>query len=109
MAVDPEALNRIFADDRATQREVLQKFASQLDEIFTGFNTAFGQGDLDGVRFHSHKLKSSARTVGADSLADLCFALETAARNTQWAEIDALTGDLKPAIDRVRDYVKGFQ
>ncbi len=107
-AVDPEALNRIFADDLAMQREVLHKFASQLEDIFAEFNTAIGQGDIEGVRFQSHKLKSSARTVGADSLADLCSALESAARNTEWTEINALAVDMQSAVERVKDYVRTF-
>jgi len=105
-AVDPEALNRIFIDDRALQQDVLQKFVFQMDDILAEFETALGQGDVERVRFHSHKLKSSARTVGANSLADLCFALETAARKTNWVEINGLAGDLKPAVARIKDYVK---
>jgi CheY-like chemotaxis protein len=103
---DPEALNRIFADDPGAQQEVLNKFVSQTDEILDQFEAALSQRDVESVRFYSHKLKSSARTVGANFLADLCFALEVAARDTNWTEIDSLAGDLKPAIERVKHYVK---
>jgi HPt (histidine-containing phosphotransfer) domain-containing protein len=106
--VDPEALTLIFADDHSAQLDVLRKFVVQTDEIYHQFESAFGQRDLEEVRFHSHKLKSSARTVGANHLADLCFALETAARNRKWSEIDALTGDLQAAIEAVKNYVNGF-
>ena len=85
---------------------LLQKFASQADEISAEFETAFMQHDLEQVRFHTHKLKSSARTVGANSLADLCFALETAARNDKWKEINGLAGDMKPEVDYVKDCIK---
>jgi len=107
-AVDPEVLNRIFADDHKAQQLVLQKFVSQADEILVEFETALSQGDVKQVRFHTHKLKSSARTVGANPLADLCFSLETAAHNSEWAEIEDLAGNLKPAVDLVKDYAKGF-
>jgi CheY-like chemotaxis protein len=107
-AVDPEVLSCIFEDDHDTQQDLLQKFVLQLNEIFSEFEAAFGQNDSDQVRFHSHKLKSSARTVGANSLADLCFALEKAARNSDWTEINGLASDLKPTIEHVKDYVKQF-
>lgn len=107
-ALDPEALNAMFANDHAAKQEILQNFITQLQEIFAGFEVAFRQRDFEKVRFHSHKLKSSARVVGANTLADLCIELETAAVNKEWAEIDAITADLKPAIDHVRDYVKEF-
>ena len=108
-AIDPEALSRIFENDHDSQQLLLQQFITQTKEIFSKFETAYRQRDFEQVRFHSHKLKSSARTVGAHSLADLCLALEMAARNTDWTEINGLAGDLKPAVERVEDYVKRFQ
>ena len=107
-ALDPEALNDIFANDHAAQQNILQNFVTQMDEIFAEFEVAFRQRDFEQVRFHSHKLKSSARIVGANTLADLCLKLETAAGNKEWAEIDVVAADLKPAIDHLRDYVKEF-
>ncbi|HEY5774472.1 MAG TPA: PAS domain S-box protein [Xanthomonadales bacterium] len=106
--VDPAALNHIFADDRVAKQDLLQKFVSQMDDVFVEFETALKQRDVERVRFHSHKLKSSARMIGANLLADLCFAMETAARDTNWAEINEVAGDLKPAADSVKDYVKTF-
>lgn len=107
-AIDPEVLNRIFENDHDTQQDLLEKFVAQSDEIFSEFEVAYGKRDSDQIRFHSHKLKSSARTVGAHSLGDLCFALEKAARGSNWIEIDGLASDLKPAIEHVRGYVKKF-
>ena len=107
-AIDPEVLNHIFENDHDTQQDLLQKFVSQSNEILSEFEVAYRQRDFDQVRFHTHKLKSSARTVGANSLADLCFALEKAARNSNWTEISGLGNDLKPAIEHVKDYVKRF-
>jgi len=108
LAVDPQALGEIFADDRGAQQELWQKFVSQMDEELVEIETAYRQRDIDQVRFHSHKLKSSARMVGANQLADLCFTLETAAHDANWAEIDEVAGDLKPTADTVKDYVNGI-
>jgi PAS domain S-box-containing protein len=108
LAVDPQALGEIFADDRGAQQELWQKFVSQMDEELIEIETAYRQRDIDQVRFHSHKLKSSARMVGANLLADLCFTLETAAHDANWDGIDAVADDLKPAADNVKEYVKGI-
>jgi CheY-like chemotaxis protein len=107
-AVDPKALNDIFADDRAAQLDLLQSFVSQVDEILAELETAFLQRDIEQVRFHSHKLKSSARAVGANTMADLCFTLEAAAKNGAWVEIDTAAPELKPAAEHIRAYVDGF-
>ena len=106
--IDPEALARIFGDDHAAHLDILQKFVSQTDDIITGLEAAYDQHDAEQVMFHAHKLKSSARTLGADKLADLCLALETAGRNTNWSDIHELAGNMRPEMERVRDYVNGF-
>jgi PAS domain S-box-containing protein len=106
--IDPEALVRIFGDDRVAQLNILQKFVSQTEDILADLETAYGEHDAQQVKFHAHKLKSSARTLGADQLADLCLALEVAGRNANWSEIDKVAGDTGPALDQVRDYVNGF-
>ncbi len=106
--VDPRALSLIFADDRVAQLELWEKFVSQMDEELVEIEIAYRQRDIEQVRFHSHKLKSSARMVGANRLADLCFSLETSAHDTNWAGIDDVAGDLRPAADSVRKYVNGI-
>jgi two-component system sensor histidine kinase/response regulator len=106
--VNPEALYQIFADDRGAQRDLLQKFVTHTDEIFADFEAACSQRDAEQVRFQSHKLKSSARTIGANKLADLCFALEDAGRHSNWVEIEYLASHMKPAVDLVRAYVNQF-
>jgi HPt (histidine-containing phosphotransfer) domain-containing protein len=108
LAVDPRALSLIFADDRGAQQELWQKFVTQMDEELAEIETAYRQRDIDQVRFHSHKLKSSARMVGANLLADLCFSLETAAHDTNWAGVDDVMGGLRPAADSVKEYVEGI-
>ena len=108
MALDPWALDQIFADDHGAQRELLNKFVAQMDDVLLQITTAHKQRDSEKVRFHSHKLKSSARMVGANMLADLCLELETAAHDTNWAQIDSAAGELGPAADSVKVYVKDF-
>ena len=107
-AVDPSALNLVFEGDRASQKDILQKFMAQADSILVEVEAAHSQRDSGQIRFQSHKLKSSARTVGAGLLADLSFELELAARESDWDEIDGLVANMRPAVEAVRDYVQGF-
>ena len=103
--INAAALTGIFGDDDAVKLGIMQKFAVQAEEIVEVLEAAYGQRDAEKVSFHTHKLKSSARTVGADDLADICFALEVAGRNTDWSEIDSLFVGLRPAMKRVKDYI----
>ena len=103
--IDPAALNSVFGDDVAAHARILKKFASQSEEILSGIESAFEQRDEEQVSFLSHKLKSSARTVGADNLSDLCLALETASQHPDWDEIDILAPGMRPEVERVKRYV----
>jgi len=57
------------------------------------------------VAFHAHKLKSSARAVGAYELADLCEILETAGKAGEWDEIDLFSAQMRPAQVRILNSV----
>ena len=74
-------------------------------DIIADFDTAYGQRDAEQVAFQAHKLKSSARTVGADNLAGLCVTLELMSLDADWTGIDRLHPELRPALEQVKNYV----
>ena len=106
--IDPQALARILGDDPVLHRTFLKKFVPQSQAIVSDIAAAYSNHDSDQVRFFAHKLKSSARAVGADRLADLCLALESAGRDGNWDEIDHLHGELVPAMTAVATYIDGL-
>ena len=57
---------------------------------------ACAAGDIAGAVAQAHKLKSSARTVGALALGDLCERIEAAGK----AGDDEALGRLLPAFER---------
>jgi len=103
--IDPDALASVFGDDTAMHLNILQKFATQAEDVLVEFETAYDQHDAGQVAFHAHKLKSSARIVGANSLADLCFDLEVAGRKEDWDEIDRLSPQLRPCMKRAEECI----
>ncbi len=103
--IDPQALVDVFGEDTARQLDILHKFVTQTEDIITDFNAAYGQRNAEQVSFQAHKLKSSARAVGANCLADLCLALEHASRDDDWTGIDSLFPQLRTAAERVKEYV----
>ncbi|MGA9573230.1 MAG: PAS domain S-box protein, partial [Lysobacterales bacterium] len=107
-AVDPQNLRNIFGDDNDAQLNMLQKYVKQTDEMIVCFEEAYEQHDSEQIMFHAHKFKSSARTVGANRLADLCLALQEAARDANWEDIESLSAHLRPAVLDVQHYVNEF-
>ncbi len=103
--LDSGPMDEIFGDDAVAKTNILHKFAAQAEQIVVEFEAAFKQHDTEKVSFHSHKLKSSARTVGANELADACLAMELAGRKADWKEINSLSPQMRPAMEWVRDYI----
>lgn len=103
--IDMTVLARLFGDDISSQHDLLRQFVPKAEEDIAEFEAALEQRSAEQVSFFAHRLKSPARTVGANSLADLCLALEIAGRDTDWAEIDRLALDLNPTMKRVKAYI----
>jgi PAS domain S-box-containing protein len=103
--IDPSALKSVFGDDEATFIEILKDFVepatSNVDEI----DAALTEHSADGVAKAAHKLKSSARSVGANDLADLCQVLEAAGNAEDWSEIDKAALRLSDTFQKVVDYI----
>jgi CheY-like chemotaxis protein/HPt (histidine-containing phosphotransfer) domain-containing protein len=106
--VDVTALAAVFGDDEAARLGLLRKFALQAEAIVDAFEAACGARDAEQVRFHAHKLKSSARTVGANELAEVCFTLEQAGRVSDWEQIDAEGGRMRAQMQRVKAWVEAL-
>ncbi len=103
--IDHDALKQIFGDDIVAQSGILKKFSEQAEQVITDFENGYEQRDADQVAFHAHKLKSSARTVGANQLADACYAMEMAGREQNWDKIDKLATQMRPIMERVKNYI----
>ena len=106
--VDPSALKSVFGDDDETFREILGDFVgparSNIDEIMS----AVEEVSSKGVGTAAHKLKSSARAIGAISLADACQALETAGHEDDWETINRIAPTLSALFADIKSYIDGL-
>lgn len=98
----------MFGDDDDTFKEILNEFiepgSSNVEEI----KAAFADRSAKQVASAAHKLKSSARAIGANYLADLCLGLETASKEDDWSVIDQDAPKLDSAIEDVIFYIKAL-
>ena len=79
-AFDNEAIARNVGGNPASHRLLLQRFVAQAWQIVEEIKLGFDNADARVVGAMGHKLKSSARTVGANALADICVELEKAGK-----------------------------
>ncbi|MFZ1712277.1 MAG: ATP-binding protein [Nitrosomonas sp.] len=78
--LDIEVLKKLIGDDPAMIAEFLQDFHLSAAAIAEQITPALRNGQFEAVQAAAHKLKSSARSVGALVLGDCCAAMESAAK-----------------------------
>ncbi len=107
-SIDIESFKRLVGDDLALLRELLADFERAAFEALAAIDRYEAGKDGGRLTACAHKMKSSARSVGAQELGDAFSQLEDAAECEDWPrvarDIAALRGQwrgLKAAIDRL--------
>ncbi|WP_395018608.1 ATP-binding protein [Dongia sp.] len=104
-AIDARAIKDMFGEDPGTFKEILGSFLEPSRQIVAEIEAAHGKRDAGEVRSSAHKLKSSARSIGAHALADLMVALEAAGKAQDWTRIDALAPTARAEFLKVEHYI----
>ncbi len=105
-AIDPRALKDVFGDDDETFKEILQDFVEPSKAIVKDIEDAFNDKKAEDIGAAAHKLKSSARSAGANELADLCSELEKAGKGGDMGTIETLYPSLAELMDAVVEYIE---
>jgi two-component system cell cycle response regulator DivK len=79
-AIDVSALEALIGNDPVVILEFLSAFRVSAAKIALELKTAYADGQVEQVGRQAHKLKSSARIVGALELGGLCAKMETAGK-----------------------------
>ena len=108
-AVDAAALKEVLGVD---DQELLLNFYSDFlrtgEDSVSSIRAAYDSRQSGEVGALAHRLKSSARTVGAHALADCCLALEKAGKLEDWQVIDKNIAALPAYFDEVKTWVNDF-
>ena len=106
--VDVSALTSVFGDERTAVVEILTDFVGLSRGIVADIHASLEAQDAVVVTRAAHKLKSSARAVGAAALADIAFELERAGKAEDWPALSSNGRALMPAFDEVAAFVTRF-
>jgi CheY-like chemotaxis protein/HPt (histidine-containing phosphotransfer) domain-containing protein len=102
--VDLRVLASLVGDDPAVINELLQDFQTSTAKIAAELLSACTAGEMAATGAAAHKLKSSAFSVGAQALGELCVEIEQAGKAGQ---IDALSA-LLPRFEAEMTVVNEF-
>ncbi|WP_237132791.1 ATP-binding protein [Pseudohongiella sp. O18] len=89
--LDTSILREMFGDDEETIHEILLAFLEPSRAIVEEIKQGVQAHSTELVAQAAHKLKSSARSIGAVELADLCVQFESAGKS----------GDLAPVVNKL--------
>jgi PAS domain S-box-containing protein len=103
--VDISILAALVSDDPEIISDFLQKFNDSATQIAAELTTACANGLSLQARSAAHKLKSSARAVGAMVLGELCEEIEQAAMANKLEELTVLLPRFEEEITAVKKYL----
>jgi CheY-like chemotaxis protein len=107
--LEERVLKDMFGDDAATFLEILATFVEPSATIMQALAAACEAHDSEAVKQAAHQLKSSARAIGANPLADSCAELEAAGRAADWSAIDRLHPHAHRQMQELLCYIEGLQ
>ncbi len=106
--VDVNVLKALVGDDLAVVREFLRDFRVSTAKIAVELKAACHGGQAAQAGALAHKLKSSARSMGALALGELCAAMEQAGKSGQIEALVALLPKFEAETTAVDEYLGSF-
>lgn len=107
--IDLTFLTEVFGDDKDAIFDILRGFVPPSLECRNEVERGLEMEALDRIAGSTHKLKSAARSVGANSLAEICAKMESASKNGDWDPVKELAPMLSQNLDEVVSYIEGLQ
>jgi two-component system, sensor histidine kinase and response regulator len=99
--VDLGVLAKIVSHDPEKVRKYAQMFVSSMNDTMTEIEATLARVDVAGASALGHRAKSSARTVGATSFADLCQALENCTSAEDYDKARSIIEKMRPMLKRI--------
>jgi two-component system sensor histidine kinase/response regulator len=106
--VDVSVLAALVGDDPEIIRDFLQNFQVSAYQIAAELKCACENGSVAEAGAMAHKLKSSARSVGALALGELCAELEKAGKAGRLDAVATLLPKFETEMATVNEYLKSL-
>src|SRR5690606_28213361 len=104
ITVDVNVLKSLVGNDQGIIREFLQDFLRDAEKIAEQLQNSVADGKTDEAKFAAHKLKSSARSIGALALGEWCAQMESAAKQGDLEKLARLLPGFKQELAEVGEY-----
>jgi two-component system sensor histidine kinase/response regulator len=105
--LDVDTLANTFAGDVAKMRKYAMLFVESARDGINEIELATARGELERVAELGHRIKSSARAVGALSFAQLCARLEGLQKDGDPGEAEAILAQMKILLVTLAEHIAG--
>ncbi|MXS86379.1 response regulator [Nitrosomonas sp. HPC101] len=106
ITVDVNVLKSLVGNDQGIIREFLQDFLRDAEKIAEQLQNSVADCKTDEAKFAAHKLKSSARSIGALALGEWCAQMESAAKQGDLEKLARLLPGFKQELAEVGEYIE---
>ena len=107
-AVDLSVLEQSTGKKPELHLRLLRTFLEALPDAMADIEQAYAWKSHEQIAEHTHKLKSSSRSMGAVRLGDVCESLERVSRDADWDEIERLVPQLKRLAAHVDVFIDNY-
>lgn len=104
--LDMDALSLTFGGNPLKMRKYALLFLESAQHALGDIGVALEAGDVERAADLGHRLKSSARAIGAMGFADLCAALEAARADAGTDAARALAGRMAELLMRLAEHIE---
>ncbi|GGY47571.1 hypothetical protein GCM10007387_32040 [Pseudoduganella albidiflava] len=102
---DPDVLGQTFGNRPDKMRRYALMFLASGRDGMVEIEAALAARDMKRLRELGHRIKSSARAVGALAFAELCVALERLKPQDDVAAAERIVAHMGPMLDRLERYI----
>ena len=101
-------LKKLVGDDDVTIRDFLHDFRISAAKIAVELRTACAAGQAASAGALAHKLKPSARSMGALALGELCATMEQSGKAGDMAALAMLLPKFEQELASVEGFLEGY-
>ncbi|WP_229489740.1 CHASE domain-containing protein [Pseudoduganella namucuonensis] len=102
---DINSLAQTFGNRQEKMRKYAVMFLDSARDGMVEVNDALAEGDLARLSELGHRIKSSARAVGAMRFGELCLALEHLKPDSDPARARHIVARMQPMLDHLKDHI----
>jgi PAS domain S-box-containing protein len=109
-AIDSSVLPELLSiEDPEQLLDIYQDYLTSTNDGHSELISAWDKKDLEAISQIAHKLKSSAKTVGASTLAECCIMLEQAGKGNQEQIVEQELKRFTILLEQVQQWITNYQ